>query len=181
MRTLVLNGDNGHPASLTCDGLTGLADGGYEFEWVEDPGEWSAERMDDHPLIVFSKANERAQGNSERWATEETGKAFVDYVRNGRSVLFLHSGTAFYNDSPSLCNLMGGIFAGHPAPCLVTVEPRTGHPMVAGSDAFHAPRRALPHDDVSIPTSTSSSRPYPSTEPSRPAGSGPRAGAASAS
>ncbi len=139
MRTLVLYGDNGHPASLTGDGLVGLADGGYEFEWVEDPGEWSAERMDDYPLIVFSKANERAQGNSERWATEEMGKMFIDYVRRGRSVLFLHSGTAFYDDSPSLCNLMGGIFARHPAPCPVTVEPRTGHPMVAGSDAFTLP------------------------------------------
>ena len=139
MRTLVLCDDSAHPASLTRDGLAGLGDGGHQFDWCEDPDQWSAERMDSYPLVIFSKANNRSRADSAPWATEETGKAFADYVQRGNSVLFLHSGTALYDDAPSLCRLMGGVFAGHPAPCPVTVEPYDGHPLTAGSEAFTLP------------------------------------------
>ncbi|MBV7336646.1 ThuA domain-containing protein [Chloroflexi bacterium TSY] len=136
MRTLVLCDDSAHPAALTRDGLLGLADCGYEFDWQEDPDEWSAERMNDYPLVIFSKANNRSQSDSAPWATEGIGTSFVNYVAHGNSILFLHSGTALYNNAPSLCHLMGGIFVGHPAQCPVTVEPHEGHRLTAGSNAF---------------------------------------------
>ena len=136
MRTLVLCDDSAHPAALTRDGLTGLGDCGYEFEWLENPDDWSAERMANYPLVIFSKANNRSRGESAPWATEEIGAAFVDYVRRGNSILFLHSGTALYTNAPSLCTLMGGVFVRHPAQCPVTVEPVADHPLTAGSTPF---------------------------------------------
>ena len=45
MRTLVLCDDSAHPGSLTRDGLLGLGDCGYRFEWLEDPDQWSTERL----------------------------------------------------------------------------------------------------------------------------------------
>lgn len=136
MRVLVLCGDNAHPVSLTRDGLLGLRSGPFEFEFLEDPGDWSRSKMDDYPLIVFSKANQRTEEDPEPWATEEIGKDFVDYVRQGNGLLVLHSGTALYDECPSLCSLMGGVFAGHPAPCPVTVEPHVGHDLVIDSVGF---------------------------------------------
>ncbi len=136
MRSLVLCDDSAHPASLTRDGLTSLGDCGFDFDFVENPSDWSAELMNDYPLVVFSKANNKSQSDDAAWASEEIGMSFVNYVKQGKSILFLHSGTALYDNSPSLCKLMGGIFVGHPAQCLVTVEPDSKHPLSAGSDTF---------------------------------------------
>ena len=136
MRALVLCDDRAHPAALTRDGLTGLGECGYEFDYLEDPAQWSAERMAAYGLVIFSKANNWSRAEAAPWATEETGVAFVNYVSQGNSVLFLHSGTALYNNAPSLCGLMGGIFVGHPAQCPVTVEPTAAHALTAGSTPF---------------------------------------------
>ncbi len=136
MRTLVLCNDVAHPASLTRDGLAGLGNCGYDFDFLENSSDWSTEKMNDYPLIIFSKANNKSQSDNEAWASEEIGMSFVNYVRQGNSILFLHSGTALYDNSPSLCHLMGGIFVGHPAQCLVTVEPQHNHSLSKGSAAF---------------------------------------------
>ena len=113
-----------------------MADSGYEFDWIEDPGDWSAERMQRYQLVVFSKANNRSTTDSTPWATEQEGRAFANHVAAGNCILFLHSGTALYDDSPSLSRLMGGTFAGHPAQCDVTVQPAAGHPLAAGCTSF---------------------------------------------
>ena len=136
MRTLVLCDDSAHPGSLTRDGLLGLGDCGYRFEWLEDPDQWSTERLGEYPLVIFSKANNRSRTESAPWATEADGRALAAHVARGNSLLVLHSGTALYDDSPSLCRLMGGIFTGHPPQCPVTVEPRADHPLTRGSGAF---------------------------------------------
>ena len=136
MKTLVFCDDSAHPASLTRDGLAALGDSGLKFDWVEDPSAWRAESLNHYPLVIFSKANNRSQLEHDPWATEETGKAFVDYVAAGNAILFLHSGTALYDNSPSLCRLMGGKFTGHPPQCPVTVAPLADHPLAAGSTSF---------------------------------------------
>ena len=136
MRILVLCDDSAHPAALTREGLGGLGDNGYEFEWVEDPNLWSAERMNEFPLTIFSKANNTSGSDPTPWADETIGQSFVKYVAQGNSVLFLHSGTALYGDAPSLCNLMGGIFVGHPPKSPVTVEMQKNHPLTVGSAPF---------------------------------------------
>ena len=136
MRILVICDDSAHPADLTRDGLKGLGDSDYEFEWNEDPSQWSVEWMNEFPLTIFSKANNTSSSDPNPWADETIGQSFVNYVTQGNSVLFLHSGTALYGDAPSLCNLMGGIFVGHPPQCPVTVEAEEDHPLTAGSAPF---------------------------------------------
>lgn len=136
LRALVLCDDPAHPAALTRDGLLGLGDCGLQFDWMEDPERWSTERMAEYPLVVLSKANSRSREDRAPWAGEAEGRAFADYVARGNCLLVLHSGTALYDESPTLCRLMGGIFAGHPAQCPVTVEPQPGHPLTRGSAAF---------------------------------------------
>ena len=136
MRTLVFCDDSAHPASLTRDGLAALGKCGLEFEWVEDPSAWRSESLDQYRLVIFSKANNRSQTDHAPWAAEETGQAFVDYVTAGNGILFLHSGTALYDNAPSICRLIGGIFTGHPPQCPVTVDPRADHPLAKDSSPF---------------------------------------------
>lgn len=136
MRTLVICDDSAHPTTLTREGLGGLGDCDHEFEWQEDPGQWSEEQMNEFPLVIFSKANNTSGSDPKPWADEAIGEAFVKYVTQGNSVLFLHSGTALYGKAPSLCNLMGGSFVGHPPQCPVTVELEEGHPLTTGSAPF---------------------------------------------
>ena len=136
MRTLVFCDDSAHPASLTRDGLAALGKCGLEFDWVEDPSAWRSESLDQYRLVIFSKANNRSQTDHAPWAAEETGQAFVDYVTAGNGILFLHSGTALYDNAPSICRLMGGIFTGHPPQCPVTVSPRADHPLAKDSSPF---------------------------------------------
>ena len=136
MRTLVFCDDSAHPASLTRDGLAALGQPGLQIDWVEDPAGWSTDSLNQYPLVIFSKANNRSRADHEPWASEETGQAFVDYVAGGSGLLVLHSGTALYDNAPSFCSLMGGVFTGHPAQCPVTVAPRADHPLTAGSAPF---------------------------------------------
>ncbi|MCB0085423.1 MAG: ThuA domain-containing protein [Caldilineaceae bacterium] len=136
MRALVICDDVYHPASLTRGGLTALGDCGYEFDWQTDPAEWSAAEMSSYPLIIFSKANNRTSSDKTPWANAEIAAAFVKYVRQGGSILFLHSGTAGYTTTPALEQLMGGAFVHHPLQCPVTVVPLAGHPLTTGSAAF---------------------------------------------
>ena len=136
MRTLVFCDDSAHPASLTRDGLAALGQPGLQIDWVEDPAGWSTDSLNQYPLVIFSKANNRSRADHEPWASEETGQAFVDYVAGGSGLLVLHSGTALYDNTPSFCSLMGGKFTGHPPQCPVTVAPFIGHPLAAGSTSF---------------------------------------------
>ena len=56
MRTLVLCDDYWHPARTPRAGLGPLEHSGFEFDWVEHAGEWSAARMAEYPLVVLTKA-----------------------------------------------------------------------------------------------------------------------------
>lgn len=134
--TLVFCDDSAHPASLTRDGLAALGGTGLALDWIEDPEGWRTESLGSYQLVILSKANNRSQAEHEPWADEDTGRAFASYVAAGNGLLVLHSGTALYGNSPSLCKLMGGVFTGHPPQCAVTVAPRAGHPLTAGSATF---------------------------------------------
>ena len=132
MLTLVICDDHWHPASTARAGLGELGDCGLEFDWIENAGEWSAERMAEYPLEVFAKSNDISATDQRQWVTEEVQQAFVDYVRRGNGLLVIHSGTV-YAQQPVLRGLMGGAFIRHPDQCPVTVEPQEGHPLAAGS------------------------------------------------
>ena len=136
MRALVLCNDFHHPAIIVHEGLAGLGDCGYDFDWVEDAGGWSADAMAGYPLVIFARANHTSASNMTPWATAEVGEAFVDHVAGGGGLLVLHSGTAGYDQVASLQRLVGGTFITHPAQCPVTVAPLAGHALTAGSAPF---------------------------------------------
>ena len=138
MKVLVLCGDSAHPTSLTVEGLAPLSQAGYDFNFIEDPSKWSKELMNNYSFVIFSKANNRLPDDSSAWAGEPEGKIFLDYVKNGNSILFLHSGTALYDDSPSLCQLMGGVFITHPPQCSVSIEPYPDQDLTQGFLSFSA-------------------------------------------
>ena len=68
--------------------------------------------------------------------TPEAEQAFLEFVRSGKGLLVVHSGSAGYKETPVLRALMGGVFDHHPKQCPVTVEPKPGHPLTAGSETF---------------------------------------------
>ncbi|MEZ4659707.1 MAG: ThuA domain-containing protein [Caldilineaceae bacterium] len=123
------------PRRMTQDGLTGLGECGYEFDWQTNPDEWSAVVMNSYPLVIFSKANNRSRTEPAPGPMRESARLLSIMCGRG-NILFLHSGTALYSNAPSLCQLMGGVFVRHPAQCPVTVEPLAGHPLTVGSAAF---------------------------------------------
>jgi len=136
MRVLVLCDDYWHPARTARAGLAPLADHGLSFDWIEHAGDWSAERMTGYPAVVLAKANHVSSSDRSPWVTEEVQATFRSYVRSGRGLLAIHSGTVGYHDAPMLRGVLGGVFASHPPQCPVTVEPKEGHPLAAGSVPF---------------------------------------------
>jgi type 1 glutamine amidotransferase len=139
MRALVLCDDYYHPAPVAREGLDTLqAEGAFEFDWIEDAGEWSAEKMAGYPVVVFVKSNNVSAADRTEWMTPEVENAFLEYVRAGKGLLVMHSGSAGYKETPVLRALMGGVFDHHPKQCPVTVEPQEGHPLTAGSAPFTA-------------------------------------------
>ncbi len=136
MKVLVICDDYWHPAKTPRAGLEPLASAGYEFDFLEDATEWSAERMADYPVVLFTKSNNVSATNRDNWMTDEVQQAFVDYVEAGGGLLAVHSGTAEYQETPTLRRLLGGVFTHHPKQCAVTVEPVVDHPLTAGARSF---------------------------------------------
>ncbi len=134
MRVLVIADDYWHPAKVAHAGLDLMQ--GYSFDYVEDAGDWSAEAMASYPVTLFVKSNNVSAENRDPWVTPEVEAAFAAYVRAGRGLLVVHSGTATYTDTPTLRALMGGVFERHPEQCPVTVTPHAGHPLCQGVEPF---------------------------------------------
>ena len=136
MRTLVICDDYYHPARVPRAGLAPLEARGFTFDWIEHASEWSAERMRAYPAVIFTKMNHVSAADQQPWVTEEVQDAFRAYVRDGNGLLVIHSGSAEYRELSVLRGVLGGVFASHPPQCPVTVEPRDGHPLTAGSTPF---------------------------------------------
>jgi uncharacterized protein len=136
MKTLVLCDDFWHPARVPRAGLEPLCEAGFEFDWIEDAGEWSAVRMAGYPLVVLTKSNNVSSANPVPWVTDEVQSVFVDYVRAGGGLLAIHSGLAGYENTAALRALLGGVFVQHPPQCPVTVDPQPSHALTAGSAPF---------------------------------------------
>ena len=133
MKTLVVCDDYWHPARTPRAGLEPLTTHGFKFDWIEDATDITspslAAQMTNYPLIILTKSNNVSAADQTPWMTPDIETAFADYVRNGGGLLVIHSGSAGYADSPVLRALIGGVFTHHPPQCMVTVEPREGHPL----------------------------------------------------
>ncbi len=117
MKALVICDDYWHPARTVRGGLAPLVQAGIEFDWIEDSGDWSAERMNDYPVVILSKSNNVSSTNQDAWMTPEVEDAFLEYVRRGNGLLAIHSGTAGYAETPTLRAIAGGRL--HSAPAAV--------------------------------------------------------------
>src|SRR5512145_86363 len=106
MRILVLCDDYWHPARVPREGLGRLAGHEFSFEWIEHDGDWSAERMMNHPVTVLTKSNNVSAADQNGWVTDEVQAAFLDYIRAGNGLLAIHSGTAEYEQMPVLRSLL---------------------------------------------------------------------------
>ncbi|MBN1583516.1 MAG: ThuA domain-containing protein [Anaerolineae bacterium] len=135
MRVLVICDDRWHPASTVRAGLGALGKCDFEFDWIENAAEWSAERMADYPVVLFTKSDNVTAADERSWVTEGVQQGFVDYVRRGNGLLAVHSGTV-YARQPTLRGLIGGAFTHHPEQCPVTMEPQPGHRLTTGSTPF---------------------------------------------
>jgi uncharacterized protein len=133
---LVLCDDYWHPARIPREGLGALTGGEFAFDWIEDARSWTAELMRTYPLVILTKSDNVSATDRTGWMTDSVQEAFAEYVHRGNGLLAIHSGTAEYDQRPVLRNLLGGVFAHHPEQCPVTVEPRAGHSLSAGSSAF---------------------------------------------
>jgi uncharacterized protein len=136
MRVLVLCDDYYHPAKVVRDGLGSMEGGYFSFDFIENANDWSAERMAEYPVVILSKSDSVSATDQHSWMSEEIQAAFVEYVRQGKGLLAIHSGTAGYKEKPALRSLLGGVFDQHPAQCPVTVEPDLAHPLTSGSGSF---------------------------------------------
>jgi uncharacterized protein len=136
MNVLVLCDDYWHPARTPRAGLAPLEKAGFQFDWIENAEEWSAERMAAYHAVILTKSNNVSSSDRAPWVTPEVEAAFRDYVRGGNGLLVIHSGSAEYGDLPVLRGLLGGVFASHPPQCPVTVRPEAGHLLTTGSAPF---------------------------------------------
>ncbi|HRW06702.1 MAG TPA: ThuA domain-containing protein [Caldilineaceae bacterium] len=133
---LVLCDDKWHPAKTPREGLGALPQHDFHFDWIENAHDWSAERMATYPLVILTKSNNVSATDTTHWMTDEVQHAFLNYVRQGGGLLAIHSGTAEYREATVLRSLLGGVFLHHPKQCPVTVTPKAGHGLTAGSAAF---------------------------------------------
>ena len=136
MQILVLCDDYWHPARVPREGLRGLEEKGFAFDWIEDARDWSAERMAEYPLVILTKSNHISSSDQNGWMTGEVQSAFAEYVRRGNGLLAIHSGTTGYEQMPVLRGLLGGVFTRHPEQCPVTMESRDEHPLTERTTPF---------------------------------------------
>jgi type 1 glutamine amidotransferase len=136
MKVLVLCDDYWHPARTPREGLQALTGSEFAFDWIEDARDWSPEIMRAYPLVILTKSNNISAGDQTGWMTDNVQAVFVEFVRRGGGSLAIHSGTAEYEEKRVLRSLLGGVFAHHPEQCPVTIQPRAGHPLTAGSASF---------------------------------------------
>src|SRR5574339_121232 len=121
MKALVLCDDYWHPARIPREGLAALEGTEVAFDWVEDAREWSTDPMMAYPLVILTKSNNVSAGDRTGWMTDAVQATFAEYVRKGNGLLAIHSGTAEYENTPVLRNLLGGVFHHHPAQCPVSI------------------------------------------------------------
>ena len=136
MKILVLCDDHWHPAQTVRQGLAALESKGYTFYFIEDATEWSSDMMNLYPVVILSKSNNVSSTNESAWMSSEVEYAFNVYVQEGHGLLAIHSGTAGYQNTPTLRRLLGGVFDHHPEQCPVRVTPQPGHPITSGSGGF---------------------------------------------
>lgn len=166
----VICGDYYHPAEVVIQGMNNLdivKTGVARLEYVVETTEWSKAQMDRYDVIVLSKGNSQSPTNFSPWLTEVVQSDFLNYVEQGKGLLFIHSGTVGYQNEPHFRHLAGGGFKHHPKPGPVSIE-ITGSSTLPGIQpqtfSVHDEHYLMEmfHDDLSVfMTSTSNDEVQP--------------------
>jgi type 1 glutamine amidotransferase len=136
VKTLVFCADYYHPADVVRKGLEPLEGADVSFDWISDGVGWSPESLTGYGLVILAKSNYMTSDDRTGWMTSAVQDALTRHVRAGNGLLAVHSGIAEYERAAVLRRLLGGVFDRHPEQCPVTVRPRAGHPLTAGSSPF---------------------------------------------
>ena len=108
MKVLVLCDDFWHPARVPREGLAALGDCGFTFDFLENSADWSAEKMNDYPLVIFSKSNNVTAADPRPWMNEATEQAFEQYVHAGGGLLVVHFRRCRLRTDPHPAQAHGG-------------------------------------------------------------------------
>ena len=135
-RALVICGDAWHPAEIVRRGLASLCPEGFEFEFVEGDVNDLVARLAYFSVVVLARSNLISATDQRPWLTLDSAAALRDHLRRGKGLMAIHAGTARYELTAGMKELIGGVFERHPEPCAVTMEPGAGHPLTAGVEQF---------------------------------------------
>jgi hypothetical protein len=102
------------------------ADGAYAVDASADCSVITPENLDRYDGLVFYT-------NRELPLTESNRKAILDFVRNGRGFVAIHSGTGTFFEWPPYQEMINAIFDGHPWNQKVRVKvEQPNHPIMNG-------------------------------------------------
>jgi len=141
LKVLLLAGRNNHNWKATTPVLAKTLDGSGLFKTtvLEDPAKMTPEMLAGFDAIVsnwcaFPKVEERPWG-------EAPEKAFLDFVKGGKGVVFVHAATATFHNWPEFMALAGGTWgkgthhgANGEAMRVFAADPN--HPIAKGIPAF---------------------------------------------
>jgi type 1 glutamine amidotransferase len=136
MRTLALLEDEWHFADVPQAGLQRLEQFGFEFRWLENTDDLSAQQLAQYPIVILAKANHFSSTDKASGMPIHAQQIIADHVQSGGGLLVLHAGAAASKDAVHLRRLMGGAFCEHPAQCLVKAEPQASHRLATECDSF---------------------------------------------
>lgn len=136
MKILLINDDQWHPGKVSDEGVKPLEAQGFEFDTMNDGARFLATDLNQYPVILYVKSDNRTGSDKTKWVTEEVRNALTGYVQSGGGLVAIHSGTASYSEMEDMHKLLGGLFMTHPAQLPVTFVPAAGHPVTDGVQAF---------------------------------------------
>jgi type 1 glutamine amidotransferase len=136
MKVLLVNDDLYHPGSVPEEGVRPLKAKGFLFDILSDGVEFSPEKLAGYPAVMLAKSDNRMAGDRSPWVTEDVRHALLGYVRDGGGLLVVHSGTAGFTGMQELHGLLGGLFMTHPKQLPIEFQPKAGHPLAEGVQAF---------------------------------------------
>jgi trehalose utilization protein len=121
---LVLSDDRYHPGTVVRAGMAHFA-ASCDIEWVDDPRQLERSDLTKFSVVVLAKSNHRTHTDHEPWTGRGIEDRLFQFALDGGGVVAVHSGIAGYQDVPSMRQLLGGCFVGHPPPCEVALLPES--------------------------------------------------------
>lgn len=141
VRVLILSGHNNHNWKATTPVLQQILikAGGFAVEVTEHPEQCTAETFSKYDVILSNWNSFGRTDTVDIWPVA-TREAFLDFVRGGKGVVFVHAGSSSFYKWPEY-QALGGAWWGngktsHNAPHAFLVTPVGDHPVIKGVKPF---------------------------------------------